>query len=480
MKRNSDGKWSFQKKPRVIRSFEMDEPEEKETPRYRLLKKHKQKQESKAEEKPRFFLFHMGTVTQEPDQEQDEDQEPESEVDEEELSGVEMRARGQLLRLEKIRHKRRLRRWRSIGVCVLICLAIVAYFTGVFGASAALLADTLDTVNMMIRPGAGYPIPVTESGFVQAGAIAGGYVVLNQHDVKVYSSGGNEFYTVQHNYSNPAMALAGSRFCVYARGGNSLTVYSRSRVLFENKYQDAILHCAMSQNGMLGVFHESGLTIYDPMFEIVFEWRTTEVPTAMVFADDNRQFAVASPHVYAGALGGKVFLYTTDTNAPDAATAVIESTDGVPIGLKYLTRKTILVIYNTYCAVYNTVDGTELARYNYQAQSLQSWQTTPDNSSVVLLFGDGEHSSMTKLCVVDTAMNEKASCAVHRIATQMVVTRSQIHVVTSNSVLTYGLNTTLAAEQKTESYVRTLIDAGKLFLMTQQEISVFTPPANET
>ena len=470
MKRNSDGKWSFQSKPRVIRSFETEEPEEKEAPRYRLLKKHKT--DPKTQEKPRFLLFQMGKVS--------EESEEELEPDEDELSGVEMRARGQLLRLEKIRHKRRLRRWRRIGVCVLVCLAIVAYFTGVFGASAALLADTLDTVNMMMRPAAGYPIPVTESGFVQSGDIAGGYVVLNQHDVKVYSSGGNEFYTVQHNYSNPAMALAGSRFCIYARGGNTLTVYSRSRVLFENKYQDAILHCSMSQNGMLGVFHESGLTIYDPMFQVVFEWRTTQVPTAMVFADDNRQFAVASPEVYGGALGGKVFLYTTDTNAPDAPTAVIESADGIPIGLKYLTRKTILVIYNTHCAVYNTVDGTELARYDYNAQSLQSWQTTPDNSSVVLLFGDGEHSSMTKLCVLDASMNQKAACAVHRIAVQLVVTRSQAHVVTSNSVLTYALDTTLTAEYKTESYISTLIDAGKLFLMTEEEITVFSPPANET
>ena len=178
--------------------------------------------------------------------------------------------------------------------------------------------------------------------------------------------------------------------------------------------------------------------------------------------------------------GRKSVLYTTDTNAPDAPTAVIESTDGIPIGLKYLTRKTILVIYNTHCAVYNTVDGTELARYDYNAQSLQSWQTTPDNSSVVLLFGDGEHSSMTRLCVLDTSMNLKAACAVHRIAVQLVVTRLQAHVVTSNSVLTYALDTTLTAEYKTESYISTLIDAGKLFLMTEEEITVFSPPANET
>ena len=472
MNRKADGKWNFQKKPRVISSFEEQDDEKKEAPRYRLL--HRKHEKKEPTEKKNFLVFQTGRIIDNDDNEAQE----ESEQD---VSGVQMRARGQLLRLEKIRHKRRLRRFRRIGVCVLVFLVIAAYFTGVFGASAALLADTLDSVSMLMHPAAGYPVPITESGFVQAGTIAGGYVVLNQHDVKIYSAGGNEFYTAQHHYSNPSMALAGNRLCVYSRGGNSLTVYSRSRELFENKYQDAILYCAMSQNGMLGVFPESGLTVYDPMFQVVFEWKTAQVPTAMVFARDNRQFAVACPEVYNGALGGKVFLYTTDSNAPDAANAVIESAQGLPVGLKYLSRKEILVIYQTYCAVYNTVDGTELARYDYNAQSLQAWQTTPDNASVVLLFGDGEHSSMTKLCVLDSKMQQTAACSVNRIATQMTVTQSQIHVVTSNSVLSYTMDAGLLAEQKTQGYIRALIGTGKLYLMTEQEISVFTPPpVNQT
>ena len=44
MNRKSDGKWNFQKKPRVISSFEEQDDEKQDAPRYRLLhRKHEKK-----------------------------------------------------------------------------------------------------------------------------------------------------------------------------------------------------------------------------------------------------------------------------------------------------------------------------------------------------------------------------------------------------------------------------------------------------
>ena len=45
---------------------------------------------------------------------------------------------------------------------------------------------------------------------------------------------------------------------------------SRSRTLFENKFDDAIQLCAMSPNGPLAVFTKSKLYVYDPMFEKIY------------------------------------------------------------------------------------------------------------------------------------------------------------------------------------------------------------------
>lgn len=69
---------------------------------------------------------------------------------------------------------------------------------------------------------------------------------------------------------------------------------SRSRTLFENKFDDAIQLCAMSPNGTLAVFTKSKLYVYDPMFENIYTFQTQDLPTALAFAGDNRQFAAGA------------------------------------------------------------------------------------------------------------------------------------------------------------------------------------------
>lgn len=101
---------------------------------------------------------------------------------------------------------------------------------------------------------------------------------------------------------------------------------SRSRTLFENKFDDAIQLCAMSPNGTLAVFTKSKLYVYDPMFENIYTFQTQDLPTALAFAGDNRQFAAGCPYAEGGALGGTVYLM--DTRKDEYVT--IRNTEGMP------------------------------------------------------------------------------------------------------------------------------------------------------
>lgn len=44
----------------------------------------------------------------------------------------------------------------------------------------------------------------------------------------------------------------------------------------------------------------------------------------------------------------------------------------MPVKIQYLTNAEVLVLYDTYAAVYDTADGTELYRYSYGGRTLQS------------------------------------------------------------------------------------------------------------
>lgn len=50
----------------------------------------------------------------------------------------------------------------------------------------------------------------------------------------------------------------------------------------------------------------------------------------------------------------------------------IRNTEGMPVKIQYLTNAEVLVLYDTYAAVYDTADGTELYRYSYGGRTLQS------------------------------------------------------------------------------------------------------------
>lgn len=382
-----------------------------------------------------------------------------------------------LARIEKARARRRKRRIRLAVLCTVALAALLAYFTGLYGASLSVLGDTVDSVRIALTPGRGFPAAFSMPDLVTAQPFAGGFAALGRQELQIVASNGNEVYSVQHSYASPALAVGNTRVCLYNRTGAQLAVYNRSRKLFETEYADGIFACAMSPNGSLAVFHGQSLVVYDPLFETVFEWQTSEVPTALAFASDNRQFAVGAPRSSAGALGGRVYLYTTDANAPDAATAVIESADGVPVGIEYLSRKTVLVVYNTSCALYDTATGAELARYAYGGDSLQSWAVSDGANNVVLLFGDGTHSSATRLCVLDTALSPVGTAEVGRIARGLAVTRTGAYVCTANSILSYQLDGAFLGESVQDARILALVPAKKLFVLTDGAMDVFEPPA---
>ena len=152
------------------------------------------------------------------------------------------------------------------------------------------------------------PTGFSLSGFVTAKPFAGGFVAVGDKDVAIVAANGNEVRRVQHTYSRPSVAVGNTRVCIYNRSGTELLVESRSKNLFQHTFQEAIELCAMSPNGTLAVFTKSALNVYDPMFENIFSFQSSEKPTAMAFAADNRQFAVGCVAGEGGALGGTVYL----------------------------------------------------------------------------------------------------------------------------------------------------------------------------
>ena len=349
------------------------------------------------------------------------------------------RVQSDMPRLAQIRHKKRMRRLRWLCACVVFLAAVLAYFTGLYGASASVLGDKFDTLRALFSEGQEFPFTVRAQG-------------------------------LPHAYARPAMAAGNTRLCLYHRGGTSLTVESRSRTLWEYSAQNAIELCAMSPGGTLAIAQRGQVSVYTPLFEEIFTFYTSEHVTAMAFAKDNRHFAVGCPGSENGALSGKVYLFTTDPNAAEEADAVLENPDGMPLKIFYPSASRVVVVYDNYMALYDVQTGSELARFDYGGLPVQS-ASMGTGGNLVLLFGDGEHSAQTRVVLFDSELNVTGQASVGARTFSVTAGRQEAYVLAAGGVYCYGPDGTLWGTQQTESRPLAVVAAQKTVLLTASSAS---------
>mgnify|MGYP003397539982 FL=1 len=375
-------------------------------------------------------------------------------------------------RIERIRRRRRMRKLRVAAVCVLLIAAVLAYFAGVYGASISMLGDMVDSVSIAFSRGAGFPAALKLPGFITARELSGGMAALGERDLVMLSASGKELRRIQHGFARPCVTTGNTRVCIYNRGGTEALIESRTRPLYHLKTQDAILLAEMSDNGTMAVATKTKLSVYDPLLSEIWYWKTSETPIAMAFAPDNKHFSVATLYGADGALGATITLFSTQADAP---LTTITTTEGIPVQMEYLSAETLLVVYDTFVATYDTADGTQKAYYPYGARMLQN-ASLDAGKNTVLLFASSLHTTLTSMVVLNDSLTEIGTAAVGVRTNGMTANRTGAYVFTNDSVRTYALDGTFCGETALLEKPLAMVSASKLLLVTSLQVREFTPP----
>lgn len=319
--------------------------------------------------------------------------------------------------------RRRARRRRIMLVVLLLALLLAAAsVTGVLGASLSSLGDTLDSVALYFQRGGGWPAETGIQEPTRIEELAGGFVELDGEDVAIYSAYGTQVRTLQPGYTRPALAVGNTRFVLYDRSGTSLQVESRTRTLYTKTFTNAIMLCAMSQNGSLGVVTESDryaaeLQVFSPTMRSTYSWKMTQdqgTPLAMSFASDNRRFAVGTVAARNGQMACTVFMM--DTAKSETGPAYTADEGSLLLQLHWLSSDRVLAVFDTYAAVLSASDGTETARYDFGGVSLQGASVNRRTTALLLSTHSGNELLVLNgdLQVVgqgDAGQAEGAACA---------------------------------------------------------------------
>lgn len=373
-----------------------------------------------------------------------------------------------IIPIDELRRRKRVRKLRQFLLFLILVLAVAGYFLGVYSQAFGLAADIWEAGRIAFAPAEGWPAKTGVSDLLRAEPFAEGALLLGQKDVTVYSAGGNKLRSIQHGYARPAISAGNTRFCLYNRSGYELRVESRTRSLNTQTFTQPLLLAQMSPNGSVAAVTSSTramaeLTVYDASMNFRYSWTATDaegMPSRIAFAPDNKRLAVACLTVGGGNLESQIFLLDI---RKDAIVTKISAGAQV-LQLHWLSSQTLLAVFDTRAAVYDTSTGKELATYSYGGESLISASVSGQNTA--LLFRSALPDSPAHLVILDPAMQQLADAMAPAPAKGMVCTRTAAYVLRDNSVVAYTLAGELSGETALEAPPQAVLAAKQLLVFS--------------
>jgi len=389
-------------------------------------------------------------------------------------------AKGNLKSIRPLLEQRRRRRTALLAGAVAGTALLIVLLSGALSSSIAALGDAADSFTLYLdRGNSDWPVNTGITDPLQIEELAGGFVALNTSDVAIYSAYGSRVRTMQPGYARPTLSVGAARFVLYNRGGTELQVESRTRNLYTKRFDNNLLLCAMSDNGMLAVVTESGrytaeLSVYDRNFEEILTWQMTEgTPISLSFAPDNRRLAVGSIAAQNGQIHSTVTML--DTGPGTAESPVYTATPGSTLlRLDWLADQYLMAVFDSYLAVIDPRTGQETDRYDYGGASLQSVAPARQQTALLLTIRGGNN-----LIVLDgtdhlTPLTEIPAGQ----ASAVTATSKELYLLTPSAVECYSFSGVQKWVRQTDTGASPLavLDAAETLLFTGSTAEILGNP----
>ena len=380
---------------------------------------------------------------------------------------------GRVEYLEAARQRVRNRRLRRTAIIVAALTLVILFATGAVGASIARVKDLVDTVHIALTPTVGWPQQTGLADLTAVQAMSGSFVAMDEDTCVVYSLRGTRLNSIQSGYARPALAAGKTRFVLYNRSGNELRVESRTQNLYTKTLENSIYLCAMADAGQLAVVTDSTdsvacLTVYSSSMQELLTWNLTSAqgtPLRMAFAPDSRRLAVAAATSSAGQLQTNLYVLSLSAGDP----VQLGTADSVPQWLGWLTRDTVLAVYEN-CAVLYNAGGGERARYEFGGGRLVSVSQNGTNAALLL-----ENGQVCTAVLLDQNLNVQYSGNV-LMADHIVLTGSNFYLLTDNTVECFARDGGHQWSQNFAAKPKALLAGKQLLVLSGNTVQQLTPP----
>ncbi len=383
---------------------------------------------------------------------------------------------GRVEYLEAARARVRGRRVRNAVIVVVILTAVIAFATGLVGTSVSRAKDFVDTVQISLVQGAGWP---QQTGITDVAAVASmsdSFVELGGDTCVVYSLTGKKLNSIQSGYARPALAAGSTRFVLYNRSGNELRVESRTQNLYTKTTENSIYLCAVSDAGHVAVVtgdvnSAARLTVYSPAMAELLSWNLTSedgVPVRMAFSSESRRLAVAAVSASGGQISANVYVVNLSQGEPVS----IGTASSIPQWLGWVSGDSILAVYQDRAVLY-AAGGGERAVYDFGGSQLLC--ASADTNGIALLLANGQ---MCTAVLLDKSLNVQNTVSVPS-ASRIVRTGKQFYLLTDRTVECFDLQGNFAWSQSFDTRPQALLAGKQLLVFCGNTIQQVEPPQQD-
>lgn len=387
--------------------------------------------------------------------------------------------------LEKIRRKKRMRKIRAAVVLCLILVVILVWLTGIGSLYVTRVSDFLETIELRMRTGTGFPVPLVMGTETQGGSMTAAAVLMDEKEVFVYSDTGSALRNFQHGYARPGLTVGNTRFCVYNQGGKELRVEGRSRNYGTLNTAKPIQFVTMGDRGSFAVFTQSDsyqarMAVYNDAMDEVYSWYCAEeYPVAATFADHDKKMAVGC--ISSG--GGTMFsvIYLVDKNDGEILLRR-ENCVVLAVGAR---SDSIVVVYDDAVVTYDlrTLEQKDL----YPLRDTLLCCDIDAEEGILLVQGDSSRGAGVTLNILSdelvslrsVTVGEEVTQCVLRDRTAYLMKKRMISCYTMDAVPTKDRPAGVDAEFLPEHKPICLIDSSELLLLTAQQLTTAVPAAIE-
>lgn len=360
--------------------------------------------------------------------------------------------------------KKRVRIIRNAVILVILCVGaflVWQYREVIFEP----LRGIASKINNTTTQDVGFPIDLPASSDYRFLPMSDSFALTTDTYLYTYSTGGGQYFALQHGYVNPMAVSNSKRLLIYDKGGHDFALYNKTSEIFKQRIENEVIVSAfISDSEHVAVVTSGGrfsniVHVYDGNGKWLYTHK---------FIDDNvmqAAFSADKAYLYLsriksdnGDIVTEITKYRLNDESEEAWTYKIS--DSIPLEL-YVSGDTVKAVCDNSTVSLNAETGELKGSFKYGGE-LKDFDCSDSGS---ILAVNDYTASGSRLILLDNDCSELARADISGSINQLLYEDDRVYLLTGRSLDVYDNAFSLVGSHELDDEYSSFVKAGSSALL---------------